>query len=88
MQQQQQRARRDRSRSPRPQTLPGLVRDGEAEDDAAVMKIPGLKQLAGTALINSPQAPQPVKAFASTLVEGLLMDTIAKQVIRYVNLAG
>ena len=80
-QQQQQQVRRDRSRSPRPQTLPGLVRDGEAEDEAAaVMKIPGLKQLAGTALINSPLAPQPVKAYAKNLVEGLILDTITKQV--------
>ena len=80
-QQQQQQARRDRSRSPRPQTLPGLVRDGEAEDEtSAVMKIPGLKQLAGTALINSPHAPQPVKTYAKNLVEGLILDTITKQV--------
>jgi hypothetical protein len=44
------------------------------------MKIPGLKQLAGTALINSPLAPPPVKAYAKTLVEGLILDTITKQV--------
>ena len=55
-----------RSRSPRPKTLPGLVTN-KAE-------IPGLAQLAGTALLNSPQAPQQVKAFAKTLVEGLLID--------------
>ena len=58
----------------------GLVRDGDADDDTAVMKIPGLKQLAGTALINSPLAPQPVKAYAKNLVEGLILDTITKQV--------
>jgi len=79
-QQQQLQRRRDRSRSPRPQTLPGLVREGEQQDECAVTKIPGLAQLAGSALLNSPQAPQQVKAFARNLVEGLLSDTIAKQV--------
>ena len=58
--------------------IPGLVREGEQQD--AVTKIPGLAQLAGSALLNSPQAPQQVKAFARNLVEGLLSDTMAKQV--------
>ena len=58
-----------RSKSPRPKTLPGLL-TGENN------KIPGLAQLAGTALLNSPQAPQQVKAFAKTLVEGLMTDSM------------
>ncbi len=37
---------RDRSKSPRPQTLPGLVKSSDS--------VPGLVQLAGTAVINSP----------------------------------
>ena len=42
-------------------------------------EIPGLAQLAGKALLNSPQAPQQVKAFARTLVEGLLIDCTGQQ---------
>merc|ERR1719295_1871669 len=65
-----------RSRSPRPQTLPGLVTNSNSNKEQH-QKIPGLAQLAGTALLNSPQAPQQVKAFAKTLVEGLITDTVA-----------
>ena len=62
-----------RSRSPRPKTLPGLVSSSNKAE------IPGLAQLAGKALLNSPQAPQQVKAFARTLVEGLLIDCTGQQ---------
>ena len=58
--------------SPRPKTLPGLNQNGKEN-------IPGLAQLAGNALLNSPQAPQQVKAFAKTLVEGLLSDSIVNK---------
>ena len=58
--------------SPRPKTLPGLNQNGKEN-------IPGLVQLAGNALLNSPQAPQQVKAFAKTLVEGLLSDSIVNK---------
>ena len=58
--------------SPRPKTLPGLNQNGKEH-------IPGLVQLAGNALLNSPQAPQQVKAFAKTLVEGLLSDSIVNK---------
>ena len=61
-----------RSKSPRPKTLPGLTKSC-SESQA----IPGLVQLAGSALLNSPQAPLQVKAFAKTLVEGLITDTMA-----------
>ena len=60
-----------RPKSPRPKTLPGLNKNGKDSS------IPGLAQLAGNALLNSPQAPQQVKAFAKTLVEGLITDSIA-----------
>lgn len=67
---------RDRSKSPRPQTLPGLKKtDGTGQGS-----IPGLVQLAGNALLKSPQAPQQVKAYAKNLVDGLLTDTITKAV--------
>ena len=56
-----------RSKSPRPKTLPGLPKS---------TSIPGLAQLAGNVLLNSPQAPQQVKAFAKTLVEGLITDSV------------
>ena len=59
-----------RPKSPRPKTLPGLNKNGKEKS------IPGLAQLAGNALLNSPQAPQQVKAFAKTLVEGLITDSI------------
>jgi len=65
-----------RSRSPRPKTLPGLVASSKPDKD---QKIPGLAQLAGTALLNSPQAPQQVKAFAKTLVEGIITDCTVVQ---------
>ena len=60
-----------RPKSPRPKTLPGLNKNGKDNS------IPGLAQLAGNALLNSPQAPQQVKAFAKTLVEGLITDSMA-----------
>ena len=59
-----------RPKSPRPKTLPGLNKNGKDNS------IPGLAQLAGNALLNSPQAPQQVKAFAKTLVEGLITDSM------------
>merc|ERR1712150_261232 len=61
----------NRPKSPRPKTLPGLNKNGKDNG------VPGLAQLAGNALLNSPQAPQQVKAFAKTLVEGLITDTMA-----------
>jgi hypothetical protein len=43
---------RERSKSPRPQTLPGLVKSSDSKADES---IPGLAQLAGNALLASPQ---------------------------------
>ena len=59
-----------RAKSPRPSTLPGL------NEDAALMKkgVPGLRALAGKAVLESPVAPPEVKSFAKNMVEGLLTD--------------
>lgn len=53
---------RSRSKSPRPQTLPGLVK-ASAENQAENR-------------VTSPQAPLPVKAYAKNLIEGIISDTI------------
>jgi len=68
--------RRDRSKSPRPKTLPGLGKDGKPQD-VFYTKAPGLVE---RALADSPHAPQQVKAFAKNLVDGVFSDTIPKQV--------
>merc|ERR1719510_2831789 len=53
---------RSRSKSPRPQTLPGLVKASQNRNEE----------------VTSPKAPQPVKVYAKSLVEGILTDTITK----------
>ena len=79
--QKQEETNSDRAKSPRPKTLPGLNSNSKDKTLNSEVKsvnppIPGLAQLAGNALLNSPQAPQQVKAFAKTLIEGLLTDSI------------
>ncbi len=61
--------------SPRPSTLPGL------NEEAALKKkgVPGLKALAGKAILESPVAPPEVKSFARNMVEGLLTDVSKEQ---------
>ncbi len=64
-----------KDRSPRPSTLPGLN-----EGDLATRRgVPGLRALAGKAVLDSPQAPPEVKTFAKTMVEGLLTDVSKEQ---------
>merc|ERR1719242_1372376 len=68
MQQQDYESQRDRSKSPRPQTLPGLkmsASTASSEDRRPT----------------SPQAPQPVKTYAQNLVEGLFTTPIISQAI-------
>merc|ERR1719242_2824125 len=55
---------RSRSKSPRPQTLPGLVK-ASAENQAENR-------------VTSPQAPLPVKTYAKNLIEGIISDTITR----------
>merc|ERR1712079_588867 len=55
---------RSRSKSPRPQTLPGLVK-ASAENQVENR-------------VNSPQAPLPVKTFANNLIEGIISGTITR----------
>lgn len=62
--------------SSRPSTLPGL------HDQMQKKGVPGLAHLAGLAVLESPKAPTDVKAFAKTLVDGLLIETISKTVSR------
>ncbi len=58
--------------SPRPSTLPGLNEvPSKSRHPGAV---PGLAFLAGKAVMESPQAPKEVKAYAKDLVEGLLSE--------------
>lgn len=53
--------------TPRPSSLPGLV---SAPDK--------LFRLAGKVVLTSPTAPTQVKAYARTLVEGIITDTIVQ----------
>jgi hypothetical protein len=76
----QQKVWRDQSQSLSPQSLQGLVQNSEAQEENAFKKISGLKQLAKTALLNSPNAPQLVIAYVKNLVNGLFLDTIPNQV--------
>ena len=71
----------DSKSSPRPSTLPGLNPNGSAgkkRGKSGMSGIPGLKQLAGQAILSSPQAPTQVKAFARTLVDDCMTDTMSK----------
>ena len=63
-------SRSPRSRSPRPSTLPGLNEPRVKKSGS----VPGLAHLAGKAVLASPKAPDEVKAFARTLVQGLLTE--------------
>jgi len=76
----QQKVWRDQSQSLSPQSLQGLVQNSEVQEENAFKKISGLKQLAKTALLNSPNAPQLVIAYVKNLVNGLFLDTIPNQV--------